>query len=85
MSKDNIPDDAQYYTSGEIKKYWKKETHIVSGKESWWVWSKMFSEWIERYDSRRIPMNLVRMPETDIVNLVQQLYLKNFNGVMRNC
>lgn len=74
MNKDSIPDDAEYYTSGEIKKYWKKKDGC------WWIWSKMLKDWIMMY-THATPDNLVKMPETNTENVIHQFFLKNLNNL----
>lgn len=62
MNKDNIPTDATYYTSGEVKKYWK--VGLYQTKYYWFVWSKMFSKWIPMYRHYlSVPENLVKIQE----------------------
>lgn len=63
INKDNTLTDAHYYTSGEVKKYWKVGVYQTKySKYYWFVWSKMFSKWIPmyRYDLF-VPDNLVKI------------------------
>ena len=62
MKKDNIPTGAQYYTSGQVKKYWKIELHQT--KYHWFIWSKMLGKWLPMRQIHHIsgaPENLVKI------------------------
>lgn len=45
--KENLPTDAEYYSTGELKKYWK--TEYYKGEYYWFQWSKMLTKWISMW------------------------------------
>lgn len=58
--KNNLPNDAEFYTTGELKKYWKIAKH--KKRDYWFVWSKILNKWIPMYSLDHFnPKNLEAM------------------------
>ena len=58
----NCPPDAEYYTSGEIRRYWKVDEYQAN--QYWWIWSQMLDKWIPMYYVKSgDPKNLVEIED----------------------
>lgn len=57
--KNNLPTDAQFYTVGELKKYYKLA--YSQEKLHWWIWSRMLNKWIVTWEADRYTPEDVEM------------------------